>query len=104
MYLYITKLKKEPKHSPTGWALRHIHSFILITQALRALKLDMLAIRKLPYLLEKPLYEYFDAYKTGISKSYPGGPRGCRFSFQPKTPPADFTDYLTFKQRAGTNQ
>ena len=32
-----------------------------------------------------------------------GGPRVCRFSFQPMTTPADFTDQHTFNQRGGNN-
>ncbi len=54
------KLKKEQKYSLAVWELRHINSCRLITQALTALKLDIIVARKLLYLLEKTGCEYLD--------------------------------------------
>ena len=54
------KLKKEQKYSLAVWELSHINLCRLITQALTALKLDIIVVRKLLYLLEKTGCEYLD--------------------------------------------
>ena len=54
------KPKKEPKCGLAVWELRHINSCRLIAEALTALKLDIIVVRKLLYLLEKPGCEYLD--------------------------------------------
>ena len=50
------KTKKEQKSSLAVWELRHINSCRLIIQALRAFKLDMLAVIKLLNILGKKMY------------------------------------------------
>jgi len=54
------KPKKEQKYNLAVWESRHINSCKLITQALTALKLDIIVVRKLLYLLVKPGCEYLD--------------------------------------------
>ena len=54
------KTKKEQKYSLAVWELRHLNLCRLITQALTALKLDMIVAGKLLYLSEKTGSEYLD--------------------------------------------
>ncbi len=56
------KTKKGLKYSLSVWELRHINWCRSITQALKALTLDMFVVRKLLYLLEKTECEYLDVW------------------------------------------
>ena len=51
------KPKKELKYGLAVWESRHINSC-----RLTALKLDIIVVRKLLYLLEKPGCEYLDVF------------------------------------------